>query len=187
MPQRKPTIHLIAGCNGSGKTTFALDYLPNEVKCLRFLNPDEIARGLSPLDPAAGAFKAARLLLREVRDSVRRRETFGLESTLSGRAYLRLLRQARRAGFRIQIHYLWLPTVALALRRIRQRVRKGGHDVPEADVRRRFARSLRHFVTDYVPLAHRWAVWDNQTSPPRLLADSQTCSQEDLQRILWPE
>ena len=73
------------------------------------------------------------------------------------------------------------------LRRIRQRVRKGGHDVPEADVRRRFSRSLRYFVKNYVPLAHRWAVWDNQTSPPRLLADSRTCSQDDLRRVRWPE
>lgn len=187
MPRPSPTIHLIAGCNGSGKTTFALEYLPKEAKCLRFLNPDEIARGLSPLDPSASAFKAARLLLLEVRHSVRRRESFGLESTLSGRGYLHLLRKARRAGFQIEIHYLWLPTVALALRRIRQRVRKGGHDVPEVDVRRRFDRGLRYFVEDYVPLAHRWAVWDNQTSPPRLLADSQTCSPADLPRIVWPE
>jgi predicted ABC-type ATPase len=67
MPSRRPTIHLIAGCNRAGKTTFALEYLPKEVKCLRFLNPDEIARGLSPLAPAAGALKAAPLLLREVR------------------------------------------------------------------------------------------------------------------------
>jgi len=179
-----PTIYLIAGCNGAGKTTFAFEYLSKEVKCLRFLNPDEIARGLSPLAPAAAAFKAARLLLKEVRDSIRARESFGLESTLSGKTYLRLLRQAKRLGFRIQLHYLWLPTPVLALRRIRERVRKGGHNVPAADVRRRFGRSLRHFAKDYAPLADRWALWDNQSSPARLLADSETCSPAELRDML---
>lgn len=85
MPERTPTIYIIAGCNGAGKTTFAREYLPHEVKCLRFLNADELARGLSPLDPAAGAFKAGRLLLKEVHGSIAKRETFALESTLSGR------------------------------------------------------------------------------------------------------
>lgn len=74
----KPTIYLIAGCNGAGKTTFAKEFLPHEVKCLRFYNADEIARGLSPLDPSAGDFKAGRLLLSEARSSIARRETFAL-------------------------------------------------------------------------------------------------------------
>jgi len=98
MPTNEPTIYLIAGCNGAGKTTFATEFLPKEVKCLRFLNADEIARGLSPLDPSASAVKAGRLLLAEIRDSLARRETFALESTLSGKTYIRLLQRARRFG-----------------------------------------------------------------------------------------
>jgi predicted ABC-type ATPase len=89
------TIYLIAGCNGAGKTTFAKEFLPKEVKCLRFLNADEIARGLSPLDPSAGAVKAARLLLREVREAIFDGKTFGLESTVSGLTYIRVLRDSR--------------------------------------------------------------------------------------------
>src|ERR1051325_10518604 len=80
MPAAKPTIYLIAGCNGAGTTTFAKEFLPTEVKCLRFLNADEIARGLSPLKPSAGAVQAGRLLLRQIEESLRRRETFALES-----------------------------------------------------------------------------------------------------------
>ncbi len=94
----KPTIYLIAGCNGAGKTTFAKEFLPYEVKCLRFYNADEIVRGLSPLDPSAGAIKAGRLLLGEVRDSINRHETFALKhaqrqdvySYLRARAFIRL-------------------------------------------------------------------------------------------------
>ncbi len=94
MPALKPTIYLIAGCNGAGKTTFAKEFLPYEVKCLRFYNADEIARGLSPLDPSAGAIKAGRLLLGEVRESINRHETFALESTLSGKTYIRIFERA---------------------------------------------------------------------------------------------
>ena len=108
MPASKPTIYLIAGCNGAGKTTFAKEFLPHEVKCLRFYNADEIARGLSPLDPSAGAIKAGRLLLSEVRDSITRHETFALESTLSGKTYVRIFQRAFSLGFELELHYLWL-------------------------------------------------------------------------------
>ena len=184
MPSSKPTIYLIAGCNGAGKTTFAKEFLPHEVKCLRFYNADELARGLSPLDPSAAAIKAGRLLLVEIRESVRRKETFALESTLSGKTYVRLLADARRAGFQIQLYYLWLSSPAIAIARVRERVKKGGHDVPVADIRRRFRRSLQHLVPDYAPLADRWAVWDNQDSPPKLLAESRSCTIDELRTIL---
>lgn len=184
MPEARPIIYLIAGCNGAGKTTFAKSYLPHEAKCLNFLNADLIAQGLSPLNARAAAMKAGRLLLAEFHGYVARHETFAFESTLSGTTYVRLLKQAKRKGFRLYLHYLWLPTPAIAIARVRERVKKGGHDVPESDVRRRFGRSLRHFVNDYAPLADRWAVWDNQTSPPRLLADSKTCPASQLGAIL---
>jgi predicted ABC-type ATPase len=88
MPATRPTIYIIiAGCNGAGETTFAKEFLPHEVNCPRFYNADEIARGLSPLDPMAGAIKAGRLLLNEVRESIDRQETFALETTLSGKTY----------------------------------------------------------------------------------------------------
>src|ERR1700736_3441379 len=133
MPATKPTIYLIAGCNGAGKTTFAKEFLPHEVKCLRFYNADEIARGLSPLDPSAGAIKAGRLLLGEVRASIDRREPFALESTLSGKTYIRIFKLALSSGYELELHYLWLATPGQAIARVRRRVRMGGHDVPVAD------------------------------------------------------
>ncbi len=184
MAAPKPTIYLIAGCNGAGKTTFAKQFLPHEVKCLRFYNADELARGLSPLDPAAADFKAGRLLLAEVRESIRRKETFALESTLSGKTYVRQIREAKTQGFVIHLHYLWLSSVAIAIARVRERVKKGGHNVPFADIRRRFGRSLAHLVTDYAPLADRWAVWNNNNVPPVLLAESKTCTRAGLEAIL---
>ena len=180
----RPILHLIAGCNGAGKTTFAREFLPREARCLNFLNADLIAQGISPLATEAGAIRAARLLLTEVRELVRRKETFALESTLSGRTYLRLLRDAKQAGYRIHLHYLWLPTVALAIARVRERVKKGGHRVPVADIRRRFHRSRAHFAGDYAPLADFWAVWDNRSHPPVPRVNSETCSRSELCAIL---
>ena len=136
MAAQAPTIYVIAGCNGAGKTTFAKEFLPKEVKCLRFLNADEIARGLSPLQPSAAAVKAARLLLTQIEECLRERETFALESTLSGKTYIRLFRRAGKLGYEIEVHYLWLSSPAQAVARVRQRVKSGGHNVPVADIRR---------------------------------------------------
>jgi len=182
MPSR--TIYLIAGCNGAGKTTFAKEFLPHEVKCLRFYNADEIARGLSPLDPSAGAIKAGRLLLSEVRESIDRHETFALESTLSGKTYVHIFGRALSLGYDLELHYLWLSHVEQAIARVRRRVRMGGHNVPTADIRRRFKRSLSHLVYDYLPLATRWALWDNRGLPAKRLATSVTDDVNSVRQLL---
>ena len=169
MPE--PTIYLIAGCNGAGKTIFAKEFLPS-IGVIRFLNADEIARGLSPLRPEVVAFKAGKLLLSELRESIDRQETFALESTLSGKTYVRIFEKAKRRGYTIELHFIWIPDVREAIRRVRQRVIEGGHDVPADDIRRRFGRSIQHLLDDYAPLATKWFLWDNSTPPAKLLAES---------------
>lgn len=184
MPPLKPTIYLIAGCNGAGKTTFAKEFLPYEVKCFRFYNADELARGLSPLDPRAAAIKAGRLLLGEIRGSIAREETFALESTLSGKTYIRIFREAVSFGYEIELHYLWLAKAEQAIARVRRRVRLGGHDVPVADIRRRFRRSLTYLVEDYLDLATRWIIWDNTRPPAKVLASSDMHTSLQLRKML---
>jgi predicted ABC-type ATPase len=186
VPTSKPTIYLIAGCNGAGKTTFAKEFLPKEVKCLRFLNADEIARGLSPLQPSASAIQAGRVLLEQVDACLRRCETFALETTLSGKTYIRLFQRALRSGYEIELHYLWLSSPAQAIARVRQRVKLGGHHVPAADIRRRFKRSLIHLVDDYLPLVTRWAIWDNRTIPPKRLAISSGYDIQSVRKLIGP-
>jgi predicted ABC-type ATPase len=170
-----PTIYVIAGCNGAGKTTFAKEFLPS-ISVIRFLNADEIARGLSPLRPQAVAFKAGKLLLSELRELINRQETFALESTLSGRTSVKILERAKQRGYAIELHFVWIPDVREAIRRVRQRVVEGGHDVPADDIKRRFGRSIRHFVDEHAPLANKWFLWDNSTPPAKLLAESATHS-----------
>ena len=181
-----PTLHLFAGCNGAGKTTFARAYLSQFPSPPRFLNADEIARGLSPLDPASMAIKAGKLLLHEIEGCLSAGQSFGLESTLSGQGHVRLLQRAKAFGFQIEIHFLWIPSPALAIRRIAQRVRKGGHAIPSSDVHRRYSRSLENFAHIYAPLVGTWLLWDNTAKPPRLLLHSGQATLNQLQSQLLP-
>lgn len=144
-----PTCWIIAGPNGAGKTTFALRYLPQAAKCRNFVNADLIAAGLSPLAPAEQQAAAGRLLLAEVQAYVHKRMDFALETTLAGRGYLKLVDELRADGWRVELIYLALPDKAMSRRRVAERVAHGGHDIPLADIERRFARSLRNLLNDF--------------------------------------
>ncbi|HEX8311600.1 MAG TPA: AAA family ATPase [Chthoniobacteraceae bacterium] len=178
-----PVLCILGGCNGAGKTTLARELLPR-LGLMRFLNADEIARGLSPLDPSLSAFRAGRLLLQEADALIAARASFAIESTLSGRTHLALIRQAKARGYRFVLHYVVIGSATQAVARVALRVRMGGHDVPEADVRRRFERSRRQWLEDYLPLADEWGAWDNRTPPPEQIADNQTHTLEQLQEML---
>lgn len=144
-----PDLFVVAGPNGAGKTTFALAYLPQVAGCQHFVNADLIAAGLSPLAPALQQAAAGRLLLREVRGHVQHGRSFALETTLAGRGYLKLVDDLRAAAWRVELIYLALPDKALSHQRVAERVAHGGHDIPAADIDRRFARSLRHLLEDF--------------------------------------
>lgn len=167
--RRTPRCIVIAGPNGSGKTTFARRYLPELARVVHFVNADLIAIGLSPLKPELAAIAAARMVLREIDRLASERSDFAFETTLSGLSYARHLQEWKQAGYRIEIVYLRLRSTQLALRRIAARVRQGGHDVPRTDVKRRFSRSWENFQTVYKPLADSWAVYENSGQAPQLL------------------
>lgn len=166
---RSPRCIVIAGPNGAGKTTFAREFLPREAGVIHFANADLIAAGLSPLKPELAARQGGRLVLMELNRLARARKNFAFETTLSGRTYLKLLTQWKTEGYRIEIVFLSLPSVGLAIQRIAARVRQGGHDVPRADVMRRFGRSRNNFQTLYQDLADQWSLYDNSGPEPRLM------------------
>ena len=156
-----PTCTIIAGVNGAGKTTFALDYLAHAVPCRAFINVDLIAAGLSPLAPERKQLAASRLFLREIKASVSARENFAFETTLAGRGYLRLVHNLQSQRWRVELIYLYLPHVQLSLDRVAERARHGGHDIPPAVVVRRYPRSLANFINHYLPLCKRVICLDN--------------------------
>jgi predicted ABC-type ATPase len=165
---KSPLCIVIAGPNGAGKTTFAREFLPKDTRVVRFVNTDLIASGLSPLRPELAALAAGRLFLKELDRLARTRSDFAFESTLSGLTYLGQLNRWKAAGYLIEIVYLRLRSPRLALRRIAARVRQDGHDVPRADVLRRFDRSWINFEKRYRLLADTWSVYDNSGKTPQL-------------------
>jgi len=162
-------IIIIAGPNGAGKTTFARSFLPKEAQCLRFINADLIAAGLSPFAPDVAAIKAGRLMLEEIASCVRREESFAFETTLSGLGYLLHIQQWRAQGFLVSLYFLALPNVETAIARVAERVRQGGHNIPEPVIRRRFAAGLRNFEQHYKTEVDDWTKYNNAGEIPVLL------------------
>jgi len=140
------------------------------VRCLEFVNPDLIAKGLSPFSPERAAARAGRLVLERIRELSAVGSDFAMETTLSGLSYQPLLRRLKeRGGYELHMFFLWLPTLELSLDRIADRVRDGGHDVPEADVRRRFPRVVRNLFGRYLPLLATLYFYDNSAAVPKLV------------------
>ena len=162
-------IIIIAGPNGAGKTSFARTFLPKEAQCLRFINADLIAAGLSPFAPEVAAIKAGRVMLEEIAACVRREESFAFETTLSGLGYLRHIQQWRAQGYLVSLYFLALPNVEAAIARVAERVRQGGHNIPEAVIRRRFIAGLRNFEQHYKAEVDDWTKYNNSGERPVLL------------------
>ncbi len=167
-------ILIIAGPNGAGKTTFAIEFLPNEADCPIFVNADSIAAGLSPFRPSSVAFRAGRLMIETIHGYAARSESFAFETTLSGRAHARSIPLWRERGYRVRLFFLRLPTPEMAIARVRHRVSEGGHDVPDAVVRRRFHAGRRNFGRIYRDLVDEWALYDNSGAAPVLLAEGES-------------
>lgn len=167
--QAAPRIIIIAGPNGAGKTTFAREFLPNEAGCPVFVNADLIAAGLAPFAPETAALQAGRLMLQELARHFAAHTSFAFETTLSGRGYLRLIDQWQAQGYRVKLIFLQLASAEEAIARVAQRVRQGGHHIPEAVIRRRFAAGISNFERLYAPRVDAWALYDNAGAQPVLL------------------
>lgn len=161
---------MIGGPNGAGKTTFASEFLPDFVKCREFLNADLIAAGLSPFAPEAQNLRAGRLLLERIRELAAKKADFGFETTLSGRTYVKLLSDMKAHGYRVVLFFLWLPNANVAVARVENRVKEGGHGVPTDDVRRRYQIGLRNLFALYRPILNTWRLYDASRLPPKLIA-----------------
>jgi predicted ABC-type ATPase len=163
------TVYIIAGPNGAGKTTFALRFLPDIAGCRNFINADLIARGIAPLNVDSAAMEAGKMFLKRIDEQINKNNDFAFETTLSGLSYVNLCRQLQRKKYKIHIYFLWIPSVELALKRIADRVRLGGHDIPHETVKRRYYKGLSNFFNRYMGLADYCAVFDNSSSVPVLI------------------
>ncbi|MGH7664166.1 MAG: AAA family ATPase [Gemmatimonadaceae bacterium] len=155
-----PQVVVLAGPNGAGKSTAAVELLGDMLHVSSFVNADQIARGLSGFAPERAAVSAGRIMLERMGSLLMARSDFAFETTLSGRSVRTLLGRCTAAGYEIHVLYLWLAGPELAVQRVRARVAKGGHDIPEVDIRRRFTRGLLHFVDIDRQTVTSWRVLD---------------------------
>lgn len=165
-----PDVIVIAGPNGAGKSTLAPYLLRDRFGILEFVNADTIALGLSAFSPESAALDAGRVMLSRLRELATEMVDFAFETTLASRFYARWLERLRSKGYRVHMLFLWLPSADFAVERVAQRVRAGGHNVPEESIRRRYKRGLHNLCKLYLPIADSWQVYDGSENPPELIA-----------------
>lgn len=162
-----PQVIVLAGPNGAGKTTSSRTLLAETLGVMTFVNADVIAQGLSGFAPENVAWEASRIMLDRLHTLAEQREDFALETTLAARSYSSWLSELRSSGYRLSLYYFWLDSPD----RVVERVRAGGHSIPEATIRSRYRLSLANLFELYLPLADTWAVYNNsQLGSPRLIA-----------------
>ncbi len=181
MDEQRPQVVVIAGPNGAGKSTSAKVLVPDTMGLYDFVNADDIARGISPYHAESVAFEAGRVMLQRIKQLWSERRDFALETTLSGKTYVRILERIRTDGYAIHLVFVALMSADLAAARVANRVTMGGHGIPDDVIRRRFVLGIRNFFEHYLRVVDSWSVYDNSgETGPRLVARGQSRSKEEV-------
>jgi predicted ABC-type ATPase len=183
----RPTCYVFAGPNGAGKTTFAMRYLPAVVHCAEFINADSIAHGLSPFNEQSVQMQAGRLLLERIGELSLRHVDFAFETTLSGTGHVATFRRLKRAGYRVALFFLWIPSAEFSAQRVADRVAGGGHSIARDTLVRRFPRSLRNLTTRYLSLADYVGVWDNSDAMPHRVYERDETGEAVFDPCIWSQ
>lgn len=166
-----PHLYIISGCNGAGKTTASLTVLPETLQCTEFVNCDELAKGLSPLNPDSARFAAGRLMLSRIHKHIANNVDFAVETTLATKTYRSFIEKSKELGYTVDLIYFWLHSPELALKRIAERVKHGGHNVDETTVRRRYVMGIRNLFELYCPIVDHFIIIDNSVIPREVVAE----------------
>lgn len=156
-----PDVIVLAGPNGAGKSTASEVLLRESMNVTEFVNADVIARGLSAFDPDGVSMAAGRIMLTRLRELAAERRDFAFETTLASRSFAPWLKQLIETGYSLKLFFFWLPSAEMAVRRVAERVRTGGHSVPEDAIRRRYERGMDNLFEFYLPIADEWFVIDS--------------------------
>ncbi len=170
MDKKQPKIFVIAGPNGSGKTTSSKKLLPEILQCDEYVNADAVAAALSPFHPEEVAIQAGRLMLERIEYLAQQKVDFAFESTLASRTFINFLNRQKSNGYEINILFLWLSSPELAIERVKYRVEQGGHDIPKNVIIRRYSRSIFNFINDYTKISDNWFLYNNSEIESKLIA-----------------
>lgn len=176
-----PNLYIISGCNGAGKTTASYAMFPKLLDCKEFINADEIAKGLSPFQPESVAIEAGRLMIMRMNEMMRMQEDFAIETTLATKSYANFIRRAQKEGYFVTLIYFWLESPELAIKRVEQRVRFGGHYVSDEVIVRRYFAGMRNLFSMFIPISDYWIMIDNSTDPFRMIAEGNRNTIIDIQ------
>jgi len=174
-------LYIIAGANGSGKTTFAINFANQQN--LKFINADEISKEYDPLDIQKYKVKAGRQFFKELDISLEEENSFIIETTLSGKYLIKVIEKAKEKNFKISLIYLFLETNRENIFRVKNRVLNGGHNVPEKDIIRRYYRSRKLFQNTYIELVDEWMLLFNGDGSFELVENQNELYDEDLKNI----
>ena len=163
-------LYIISGPNGAGKTTASYSVLPKILQCREFVNADEIARGLSPFNPESVAIEAGRLMLSRIKELLYKNESFSIETTLATRSYFRLIDKAHQQGYKVTLLYFWLKSPEQAIERVAERVSKGGHNIPQDIIIRRYYEGIDNLFKIYTPIVDTWVLVNNSETPRGIIA-----------------
>ncbi len=181
-----PNVILIAGANGAGKSTLAPFLLRDTFGITEYVNADTIAQGLSAFAPENSALEAGRIMLQRLKELSAKQKDFAFETTLSTRFYSRWLKELQLKDYRFHLIFLWLKNAELAIERVRERVRIGGHNVPEDIIKRRYAKGLHNFFHLYQPIADSWQVYNaSMIIPQKIAFGDKITGEKVVKQMLW--
>lgn len=167
-----PTLYIIAGCNGAGKTTASFTILPDILNCRQFINADEIAKGLSPFNPNSVAIEAGRIMLRRIGELLTLKETFSIETTLATKSHVEHVKKAHDLGYRVVLLFFFLESPQLAIQRVAHRVSEGGHDIPVHIIKRRYIAGIKNLFELFIPIVDYWLIANNSEVTTQIVATS---------------
>lgn len=164
------TLYIISGCNRAGKTTASYTVLPEILDCREYVNADEIAKGLSPFNPESVAIEAGRLMLERIDYLMTAGVSFSIETTLATKSYVNLVRRAHKQGYNVKLLFFWLESPEMAKLRVAERVAKGGHNIPEDVIERRYYAGIRNLFNLFMNEVDYWAIFMNTKKPMTSIA-----------------
>jgi predicted ABC-type ATPase len=162
-------LYIVAGCNGAGKTTASFNILPEILNCKEFVNADEIAKGISPFNPEGVSIEAGRIMLLRIKELLKNNENFAFETTLASLTFIKFIEEAKRNGYLVTLIFLWLDSEELAISRVQNRVKEGGHNIPDSTIRRRYHSGVKNLFQKYWELPNNILIYDTSNGIPEII------------------